>query len=166
MSTTAIKLKKSSVVGKSPTDSDLIYGELAINYADGRLYYKSSSNVIKNFIDSDLVDSAVASRLSGKLDTTGGTLTGPLSMSVNRITDLATPIVGTDATTKTYVDNAIEAGIEGILPATFPTGDYGTVDSAVQIDAFGISFGATILDCLTQPVNELATVDLGTDSSI
>ena len=89
MSTTAIKLKKSSVVGKSPTDSDLIYGELAINYADGRLYYKSSSNVIKNFIDSDLVDSAVASRLSGKLDTTGGTLTGPLSMSVNRITDLS-----------------------------------------------------------------------------
>lgn len=165
MSTTAIKLKKSSVVGKSPADSDLTYGEIAINYADGRLYYKSSSNVIKNFIDSDLVDSAVVSRLSGKLDLTGGTLSGSLNMGTNRIVSLGSPLDGADAATKTYVDNAVEAGIEGIAPATFPTGDYGSVDSAVQIDAFGISFGANIFDCLTQPVNELATVDLELDSA-
>lgn len=39
-------LKKSSVTGRVPTTSDLEYGELALNYADGRLYYKNSNNAI------------------------------------------------------------------------------------------------------------------------
>lgn len=37
-----IILKKSSVASKVPTTTDLDYGELAINYADGKLYYKKS----------------------------------------------------------------------------------------------------------------------------
>jgi hypothetical protein len=53
-----VLLKKSSVPSNAP--SVLEYGEVAINYADGRLYYKNSSNVIKNFIDSDLVASRIA----------------------------------------------------------------------------------------------------------
>lgn len=44
-----IVLKKSSVVGKVPTTADLDYGEVALNYADGRLYYKTSSNTIEYF---------------------------------------------------------------------------------------------------------------------
>lgn len=54
--TTSIKLKKSSVTGKSPASGDLEYGELAINYQDGRLYYKDASNAIEAFLDSDNVD--------------------------------------------------------------------------------------------------------------
>lgn len=37
-----VKLKKSSVAGKIPLTTDLDYGELALNYADGKLYYKKS----------------------------------------------------------------------------------------------------------------------------
>lgn len=59
-----IRIKKSSVSGKIPTTSDLAYGELAINYADGRLYYKNSSNVVKNFIDSNLVNITIDSKLA------------------------------------------------------------------------------------------------------
>jgi len=59
MSNTAIKLKKSSVVGKAPGVDDLQFGEIAINYADGRIYYKNSSNTIKNFVDSDLVKTLI-----------------------------------------------------------------------------------------------------------
>jgi len=59
MSTTAIKLKKSSVIGKAPVTGDIEYGEVALNYADGRLFYKNSSNVIKNFIDSDLITTRI-----------------------------------------------------------------------------------------------------------
>lgn len=44
-----IKLKKSSVTGKAPLVSDLDYGELAINYADEKLYFKNASNTIKSF---------------------------------------------------------------------------------------------------------------------
>ncbi len=45
-----IILKKSSVVAKVPLTTDLDYGELAINYADGKLYYKKSDNTIDEFI--------------------------------------------------------------------------------------------------------------------
>lgn len=41
-----ILLKKSSVASKVPTTGDLDYGELALNYADGALYYKTSGNTI------------------------------------------------------------------------------------------------------------------------
>jgi hypothetical protein len=58
-----VLLKKSSVSSNAP--SALEYGEVAINYADGRLYYKNSSNVIKNFIDSDLITSKISDIQSG-----------------------------------------------------------------------------------------------------
>ena len=50
--TTNIKLKKSSIAGRIPSVGDLDYGELAINYADGKVYYKNSSNEVKAFLDS------------------------------------------------------------------------------------------------------------------
>ena len=48
-----IILKKSSVLGKVPVSSDLEYGELAINYTDGIIYYKDSSNAIKTISGSN-----------------------------------------------------------------------------------------------------------------
>jgi hypothetical protein len=46
---TKVLLKKSSVPAKVPTSADLSYGEVALNYADGKLYYKDSTNAIKHF---------------------------------------------------------------------------------------------------------------------
>jgi hypothetical protein len=43
-----IILKKSSVTGKVPQTYDLEYGEVALNYADGKLYFKDSNNSISN----------------------------------------------------------------------------------------------------------------------
>jgi hypothetical protein len=42
-----IKLKNSSVASKVPLAGDLQYGELALNYTDGKLFYKDSSNNIQ-----------------------------------------------------------------------------------------------------------------------
>jgi len=42
-------LKRSSVAAKVPTTGDLDYGELALNYTDGRLYYKTDTNDIDYF---------------------------------------------------------------------------------------------------------------------
>ena len=42
-----VLLKKSSTVAKVPTTGDLDYGELALNYADGKLYFKNSSNTVQ-----------------------------------------------------------------------------------------------------------------------
>jgi hypothetical protein len=67
-----VLLKKSSVGARVPTTSDLDYGELALNYADGKLYYKTSSNTIKSFTD----DTSVVT-LTGTQTLTNKTLTSP-----------------------------------------------------------------------------------------
>ena len=48
-SSSKIILKKSSVQDKVPQVSDLEFGELALNFADGRIYYKDSSDDIRFF---------------------------------------------------------------------------------------------------------------------
>ena len=47
--TSKIILKKSSVAAKAPVTTDVEYGELALNYQDGRLYYKKADNSIDYF---------------------------------------------------------------------------------------------------------------------
>ena len=47
--TNRILLKKSSVEGKIPSASDVEFGELALNFSDGRLYFKNSDNLIDFF---------------------------------------------------------------------------------------------------------------------
>lgn len=48
MSTT-VTLKRSSVQGKAPQPSDLDYGEVALNFTDGRLYFRDSADEVKFF---------------------------------------------------------------------------------------------------------------------
>jgi hypothetical protein len=68
-----VLLKKSSVVGKAPATTDLDYGELALNYADGALYFKNANNVIQSFAayNSDVVTLTATQTLTNK------TLTSP-----------------------------------------------------------------------------------------
>lgn len=66
-----VKLKKSSVQGKIPQSTDLDYGELALNYADGKLYFKDSSNVIQLFGSSSATDTLTNKTLtSSNVDNT------------------------------------------------------------------------------------------------
>lgn len=44
---TPIKIYRSSVSGNVPSAVNLDYGELALNYADGRLYFKDASNNVR-----------------------------------------------------------------------------------------------------------------------
>jgi hypothetical protein len=44
-----VLLKKSSVAAKVPLVGDLDYGEVALNYTDGKLYYKTAGNAIDLF---------------------------------------------------------------------------------------------------------------------
>lgn len=45
-SNTTIQLKRSSISGNTVTSSDINYGELAINYADGKLFYRKTDDSI------------------------------------------------------------------------------------------------------------------------
>ena len=68
---------------------------------------------------SDLGSYLVAADITGKLDLTGGTMTGAIAMSTNKITGLGDPTANQDAATKAYVDSA-STGITDIVSDTTP----------------------------------------------
>jgi hypothetical protein len=76
--TNRIVLKKSSVAAKVPLAGDLEYGELALNYTDGKLFFKNASNVIKSFtIDDSVVTLTGTQTLTNKTIAAGSnTITG------------------------------------------------------------------------------------------
>lgn len=55
MANTTLQLKKSGVTGNVP--NSLAYGELALNYADGKLFYKASNGSIASISTSPATDS-------------------------------------------------------------------------------------------------------------
>ena len=74
-----VLLKKSSTAAKVPLTSDLDYGELALNYADGKLYYKTSSNTIKSFTDDTSVVTLTGSQTLSNKTLTNAILSGSLT---------------------------------------------------------------------------------------
>jgi hypothetical protein len=75
-----VLLKKSAVAARVPAVEDLDYGELALNYADGKLYFKNSSNGIEFLGSSSAIET-----LSNK------TLTSPTAnnLEINVVTQQA-----------------------------------------------------------------------------
>ncbi len=74
-----VLLKKSSVAAKVPLVTDLDYGELAVNYADGKLYYKTTTNTISAFT----TNVGTVTSVSGTGSVSGLTLTGTVTSSGN-----------------------------------------------------------------------------------
>lgn len=75
-----ISLKKSSVADKIPLPGDLQFGELALNYTDGNLFYKNSSNTVTTIASNKFI-SVTGNVTGGNLITTGlisatGNITG------------------------------------------------------------------------------------------
>lgn len=86
------------------------------------------------------VTSAIQTQLDGKVNDTGDTMSGILSMGNNKITNLGSPVDATDAATKGYVDGVaqgldIKASVRvattaaGTLASDYENGD--TVDGVV-----------------------------------
>lgn len=70
---TVIALKNSGTTGNSPAATDLAFGEFAINYADGKLFYRTASDTLGSYtlsvsgIDKDVIfnDSGVYGTSAG-----------------------------------------------------------------------------------------------------
>jgi hypothetical protein len=116
-----VLLKKSSVGARVPLVGDLDYGELALNYADGKLYYKTSANAI------DLYPSATATATL-----TNKTLTSPVIGTIVNTGTLTLPtstdtLVGR-ATTDTLTNKTLSSAIlTGTLTAGGGVGEEGQV---------------------------------------
>lgn len=101
-----IKLKKSVLATRAPTVGDLEYGELAINYNDGRLYFKKSDGVDPN---NDTIQSFAAS--NNVTNITGGIRT-PEFIDFNTSASV-TPAVGRLFWDNTDGNQTLSVGMAG-----------------------------------------------------
>jgi hypothetical protein len=166
-----VLLKKSSVAAKVPLVGDLDYGEVALNYTDGKLYYKTAGNAI------DLFPSLSATAtLTNKTLTSptinGATLTG--TVTIDGLTYPSADGTNGQVITTNGAGQLIFATVSGggvvfggynnSSLTSFPSGDYDGNDAFIGAsgsasDAFGISLLATFT-CM-DPVGSLQTTDLG-----
>lgn len=137
--------KKSSVPAKVPVANDLDYGELAINYADGKLFYKNTSNSIQELTGggaggNSFSTIAVAGQTSVAADSSSDTLTLVAGTNVGITTDasgdsitfaVATvpPRIGTPGTTSGNItpnsatsDQFNILGLTGAITMLAPSG--------------------------------------------
>ena len=88
-----IILKKSSVLGRIPDSSDLSYGELALNYTDGKLYFKKNDNNVAHFLSDSagnyLDSSEILNLVSGQVDSAyvNARTTAPTAAQVSAVLD-------------------------------------------------------------------------------
>ena len=108
-----IILKKSSVAARIPVTGDLEYGELALNYTDGALYYKRSDNTIQNLISSG----GGSVTLNGTETLTNKTI---VARSVNASATSGT-LTPDSSTTDLYVAERLTGAITIAQPSGTPT---------------------------------------------
>ena len=140
---TKIILKKSSIADKVPVVADLDYGELAINYTDGKIYFKSSTNTVKFFKDAlslnDLTDVTITGPAQGESLVWDGSKwinsyavqvgpTGPTGAQGIQGTQGPTGIQGVTGPT----------GAQGIQGETGPTGTQG-IQGIQGIEGYGMN---------------------------
>ena len=127
---TVIQLKKSADTGNTPASANLAYGELALNYADGKLFYKNSlggTSYISNQFSFDTINSNNSLIFAGSGSDTLSFVAG------NNVT------ISTNTTTKTITINASVSGGSDPGPAfDRANGAFVTANSAASFanDAF------------------------------
>jgi hypothetical protein len=134
-----IYLKRSSTPGKVPLVSDLASGELALNFADGRLFFKTSGNAIANLNDWSYVASK-PTNLAGY----GITDAQALSPNLTSVAGLSTSATGLVKLTNGVASLDSAAYLTGNQSITF-TGDAtgsGTTAVTLTLGTSGVTAGS------------------------
>jgi hypothetical protein len=126
-----VKLKKSSVLGKIPQSADLDYGELALNYADGKLYFKDSSNVVQLFGASTATDTLTNKTLNDS--TIDDTPIGATTPATGAFTSLSA--TGNITAGQNLVSNFSSGDEGGEITLNKPVSNT-TISTSVTIDIF------------------------------
>ena len=153
-----VLLKKSSVASKVPLASDLDYGELALNYADGLLYYKNSSNAIQPIGGAG--GSGTVSNISTGTGLTGGpiTSTGTISIDTSIVARKSdTHYIGT--TSVALNRSSANLALTGISSLTLP----GSTSGSVQLIPTATAGSGTII---TLPATTGTIVTTGDSATV
>lgn len=98
-----IKLKRSSVSGKVPTTSQLEAGEIAINTADGKLYFERDDASIQTIVTTNAV-------ITGSLNINGPVTASFFNGNGSQITGVISSSFATTAATASFIAGYTEIG--------------------------------------------------------
>ena len=87
--TNTVLIKRSGTANSIPGAGNLQSGELAINYADGNLFYKNSSNVVTLLTSTQFV-SVAGNVTGGNLNAAGLSLSGNVVSAINSTSNITT----------------------------------------------------------------------------
>jgi hypothetical protein len=139
MSNTTIALRQSGATGNLPSLGVLANGELAINYADGILYYKTTANTLGS------IQTATPGGLNQEIQfNDSGSFGGDSSLTYNKTTNTLT------------VDNATVGGLN-VAPMLQSSFD---VANTAQADATGAFSKANSANVLAQAAFDKANTDV------
>lgn len=160
-----IILKKSSIVDKVPLPGDLQYGELALNYTDGNLFYKNSSNTVTTIASNKFISVSGNISASGSISATGNITGNYIIGNGSQITSLAAFSTIVSAGQANIVSNstgvlnfASGSGISIVTDASTGTVTFTNTAGSLSIFAVGGSMGTII-----EPVTESEDLGLITD---
>jgi hypothetical protein len=150
---TSPKINEDVALSATATELNVLDGITSstaeLNILDGATVSASELNILDgatltttelNYVDG--VTSAIQTQLDGKLDESGGTMTGAIAMGTNKITGLGTPTDATDAATKAYVDSAAQ-GID--WKASVRAATTAAVTLATDLEAGDVIDGVTLV---------------------
>jgi hypothetical protein len=99
-----VKLKRSPNPGAVPTTSSIEYGELAINYADGKVFFRKSDDTIQTLVSTNTTEAIVGNvYISGSV--TASYFVGDGSQLTNITVDQASTIQKSFTNQSTWVVN-------------------------------------------------------------
>jgi hypothetical protein len=138
--TNKITLKRSSQAAKVPEPGDLDYGELALNFTDGNLFFKSNANVITTLASTKFV--SVTGNVTGGNIISLGSLSTVGSATIGAFT--LPNIDGTNGQTLTTFGNGV------VYWSSSAGGAGGTFNVFTRSGSVSISVIAGFFDVVTR----------------
>ena len=136
-----VLLKKSSVSSKVPLTTDLSYGEPALNYADGKIFYLTSSNTIDKF-SSDTSTATLTNKTLSSATLTGSLTAGGSTGTSGQVLQSTGTGVQWASASGTGTVTSITAGT-GLTGGTITTSGTIAVDSTIARRADTTYIGTT-----------------------
>lgn len=153
-----VQLKKSSVPAKVPLVGDLDYGEPAINYADGALYFKTDTNEIQNLVayNTKMSDGVMSTAVGGAAATDAAVW--KTKTIIQALDTILFPDVFPTYTIPTITLSANQSGtkeigqtISQVMTAT------GTENDAGSVTLIEIKRGSTSIASTSSPTGTITT---------
>lgn len=136
-----IKLKRSSTPGSVPTTSSIEYGELAINTADGKVFFRKSDDSIQTVVSTNTTD-AIAGDVNITGSVTASFFVGDGSQLTNITVDQAATVQKSFTNSSTWVVNH-NLDAPNAIVQVYDTDDFQIIPATVKRtdnDTFTITF--------------------------